>query len=57
MVAYGSAVALSDATNVVPLGIGSRQHVANDYAKTAYKAAISLANLSKSMTGSTFFKV
>ncbi|EXA32589.1 hypothetical protein FOVG_16270 [Fusarium oxysporum f. sp. pisi HDV247] len=56
MVVHGSVLKLENAINVAHSVVQSQQPVANDYAKTAYKAAISMADLSESMTGSNCLK-
>ncbi|KAK2672617.1 hypothetical protein RAB80_012696 [Fusarium oxysporum f. sp. vasinfectum] len=56
MVVHGSVLKLESAINVAHSVVQSQQPVANDYAKTAYKAAISMADLSESMTGSNCLK-
>ncbi|KAF5238894.1 hypothetical protein FANTH_10137 [Fusarium anthophilum] len=57
MVVHGSVLTLDDAMNLAHSVVQSQQPVATDYSKTAYKAAISMADLSESMTGSNCLKV
>ncbi|KAI1063445.1 hypothetical protein LB506_012794 [Fusarium annulatum] len=56
MAVYSSVLILNNAINVAHPVVHSQQPVGNDYAKTAYNAAINMAALSESTTGTTCFK-